>query len=104
MSAPQRIGWGTACLLVLGLLAVLAFTFELGRYQGHREGIGYAERRAWIVAEALEALQEAQRATRACHDLARYLKTAPDNKKATGRRLNVAKRALEEPCRNCGGE
>lgn len=91
-------------LVVGAALAALALSFEIGRFYGHREGIEYAEEKTWMVEFATLVLEEAADSTHACHDLAQYLKTAPQSPQATRRRLNVAKRALTEPCRNCGGE
>jgi hypothetical protein len=74
----------------------------MGRYLGHREGIEYAERKTAMLDEALATLELARISTGACHDIAQYLKTAPRLKSTW--RLRLAKRALEEPCKNCGGE
>jgi hypothetical protein len=93
----------TYALLAGALAAVLAFTFEVGRFFGHREGIAYAEERAWMVEQAGLVLGEAAESTHACHDIAVYLDKVRSDPKLPRWRLNLAKRALTEPCRNCGG-
>ena len=102
---PNRVARvGFYLLVVVAVIAGFALSFEVGRFLGHREGIAYAEKKTWLINYALVALSAAADETRACHDLAQYLKSAPTNPEATGERLNLAKRALEEPCKNCGGE
>jgi hypothetical protein len=103
---PSRIARaGLYLLVVAAAVAGLAFSFEVGRFRGHREGIAYAERKTRMVDYALATLGEAADATRACHDLAQYLKVTPSlPRRGAVRQLNLAKRALEEPCKNCGGE
>ena len=99
---PNRLARAGFYLLVTGaLLSGIAVTFELGRYQGHREGIAYAEQKSELIDEALETLELARMNTEECHDIARYLEAAPRLKGSW--RLRLAKRTLEEPCKNCGG-
>ena len=103
---PNRAARAGFYLLVAGAaLAGLAFSFEAGRYRGHREGIAYAETKTAMVDEALATLELARISTEECHELAQYLKAAPRiPRRSVVRQLNLAKRALTEPCKNCGGE
>jgi len=58
-----------------------------------------------MVDEALATLELARISTEECHELAQYLKAAPRiPRRSVVRQLNLAKRALTEPCKNCGGE
>jgi len=100
---PNRFARAGFYLLVVGAaLTGLMFAFEAGRYQGHREGIAYAEQKTAMLDEALATLELARINTEACHDIAQYLKAAP--RLPGSWQLRLAKRALEEPCKNCGGE